>query len=147
MDISVEFTGGWVSITDELLMQCEEWLEFSRDITRECGEITLNEIVNYIASGGEGSWPPLSKSWANRKGSDEFYYDTGEFISALSVEEVGEDAFFVGVPDGVHNNSGLEYSELLALLEDKLDRPIFEPALERAIPKIQQTIANYAKSI
>jgi hypothetical protein len=138
--INVEKDAGWRVTASRLLSMLTRTKPAIDQSLEAAAAICYQEIMSYIATGGEGSWPALSESWQKRKGNGRFYECTGDYISAIHTERLDERTIFVGVPEGMHGD--ISYGKLTEVLEEDDGRPLYQPAEDRAVPKIQQTIAK-----
>jgi hypothetical protein len=133
------------------------------DVIRQVAQIVYTEILEIISSGGEGQWPPLTEDYVDRKGHNRFYELTGTLLSDIEIEETkktslaskivslfsGEQiaSIYIGITKETHAPSEMSYDELLEILEDKYDRPIFSMAFERARPKIQPLLKTIGQDL
>ena len=105
---------------------------------QEAAEIYYNEIFNLIEV-GHSSWPPLSPAWVDQKirkgGHPGFYRFQDKFISSIKMEWIDNSqsrkAMFVGVQ-----------SEIVIVLEEKYNRPLFDPAYQRVKDDIKKHLEN-----
>ncbi len=121
---------------------------------QEAAEIYYNELFNLIEV-GHSSWPPHSSAWVDQKirkgGRSGFYRFQDEFISSIKMEWIDNSqsrkAMFVGVQSDTPHSGGITTGDLAIVLEEKYNRPLFDPAYQRVKDDIKKHLENIAAEL
>ena len=143
--------GEWNQIGHLLKIADHKMKEEAKQALEECAEIYEEKVYEIIKERPD-EWPELTESWVERKGHSRFYEESGEFISNIGSRGVrgsysGEKIFVGASPWKTHKGSNLRMDVLAEILQYKYERPLFQPAWERAKPEIKKRMSQVGAEI
>jgi hypothetical protein len=146
IELKIKKVGAWAKLPEQVAA-LEDAFEHTDDVLQEVAQIYYDSIFETIMSGNQGAWPPLTKEWVARKGSNAFYYETGEFYDAIKVQWVentpdGTKRIFVGIDPNEPHHSGKTADAIAGILEEEYNRPLFEPAYARVEQEIKEKLVR-----
>jgi len=151
MRVSGQMFGRW-SQTNRLFAMFSFRLRKQIEGTlQECAEMYYREIQSCVATGGYGTWPPLTEAWVRRKGHSNFYEYTNAFLQGIRVEFVERGPvnyrMFVGVRGDEMHPRGISMQSLSDVLEIGYGRPLFDLAWNRVEPVIDRKLREIGGGI
>lgn len=135
--------GDWNKLANKLRSLPSDIKQGKQQGLERVGKLTVETLKGHVARQDLG-WAPLDEDTIKQKGNSDILIETGSLLSNLQLQEVNQDAIFVGAnsnvtyPSGANMNEVLKYHEFGT--EKEPPRPLVRPSYNEVQPKAKQII-------